>query len=108
MKNHKSIRMAWRDGREFVRGELTRSLERTGARNPPYVPYGAIALSENGFDAACYNDNSLADLDLSEAVRSDKFDCEDWNLRPLEWAELIGMAYEALLWDKEHDEKEQP
>lgn len=89
----KSIQAAWAEGRAYARGELERI-------DPQHELPGCTVLSENGFDAACYNQNTKQQLDLSEVRKADKCDCAEWGIRPTEWAEQIGMAYEALVWDR--------
>jgi hypothetical protein len=90
---------AWREGRHHIRAELANCLR----RDPVHRPYGYESIPDNTFAAACYNKNTEGDLKLSANVvltAADEADRRQWGLSEREWAEQIGMAYEAKLWDR--------
>lgn len=86
---------AWRDGRAVADAKLARSL----ATNPEHPPHGAAVLVDNTFAGACYNENTIADLDLTGCKKSNHADRRAWdNITAYDWAYQIGMAYAALTW----------
>ena len=92
---------AWRDGRQRIRAELANCLR----RDPLYRPYSCELIPDNTFAAACYNRNTENDLKLSASAMlttADEVDRRQWGLSEREWAEQIGMAYEAKCWDRTH------
>lgn len=61
-------------------------------------------IQENTFAAACYNDNTIAQLEKALAGRANKFDMKAWGLNPIQWREQIKMALAALRADAaEHE-----
>jgi hypothetical protein len=92
---------AWRDGRQHIRTELANCLR----RDPVHSPYGYESIPDNTFAAACYNKNAEDDLKLSVSIvltAADEADRRQWGLTEREWAQQIGMAYEAKRWDRTH------
>ena len=49
-------------------------------------------INENTFAAACYNDNTIEDLENALRGEADLTDCETWKLTPAEWREQIELA----------------
>jgi hypothetical protein len=90
------LETAWRAGRSAAEANLRTRL----AKDPEHSPYGAAAVGDNTFAAACYNDNTVADLDLTGCKKSDRSDRTTWRLSAYEWAYQIGVAYAALAWDR--------
>ena len=60
-----------------------------------------MKIQDNTFAAACYNQNSIAEL--NEALRNgpDAADMEEWGISPAEWSEHIKLAIAAKLEDEE-------
>lgn len=100
MATNETITASWLAGREYIRAELTKRL----AAAPAHAPYGCAPITSSTFAAACYDQNAIAELDLSSASADSiaAADCAAWSLTLAEWAKQIGMAYEAKLWDQEH------
>ena len=53
-------------------------------------------IAENTFAAACYNENSITDLETALAGVPDALDMAAWNLSVDEWRDQIEMAIAAL------------
>ena len=53
-------------------------------------------IAENTFAEACYNENSIKDLETALAGDPDKLDMAEWNLTAYEWRDQIKMAISAL------------
>jgi len=53
-------------------------------------------INENTFAAACYNQNSVAELREALANGADETDMRDWNLTADEWAAQIELAIAEL------------
>ncbi len=51
-------------------------------------------FNDNSFTAACYNDNTIADLEESTLMTADETDCKTWNISPHEWLRSIRLALE--------------
>lgn len=81
----------WKQGR----AETRRWIARCGSAN-----LGGDGQGQPGeFAGACYDMNSLSEMDLSAVLTADETDCEAWELTPAQWAFAIGRAYEARLND---------
>ncbi|MFL6544632.1 MAG: hypothetical protein ACJ8LM_05545 [Candidatus Udaeobacter sp.] len=96
-----SLLDAWREGRQHIRAELADWLR----RDPIHRPYGYESIPDNTFAAVCYDKNTEDDLKLSANIvltAADEADRRQWGLSEREWAEQVGMAYEAKLWDRAH------
>lgn len=52
-------------------------------------------IEDNTFAAACYEQNSIAELEEALANCPDKGDMEVWNLSPVEWQLEIELALAA-------------
>ena len=52
-------------------------------------------IRENTFAAACYDQNSIADLETALAEEPDPQDMADWGLTADEWREEIELAIAA-------------
>lgn len=58
--------------------------------------------TENTFAAACYNDNSIAELIESLALpQADETDCDNWDITPDEWWASIASALAWLILDRD-------
>jgi len=53
-------------------------------------------IIENTFAAACYNDNTIADLEEALAGPADAADMAAWGLTEQEWRDQIATALAAL------------
>ena len=96
-----SLLDAWREGRQHIRAELANWLR----CDPIHRPCGYEAIPDNTFAAVFYNKNTEDDLKLSATIvltAADEADRRQWGLSEREWAEQVGMAYEAKLWDRTH------
>lgn len=51
-------------------------------------------FSDNCFAAACYNNNSISDLEESSLMEADATDCTIWNITPDEWLHAIQLVIE--------------
>src|SRR3954453_8377714 len=92
---------AWREGRQYIRAELANRLR----RDPIHRPYGYESIPDNTFAAVCYDKNTEDDLKLSANIvltAADEADRRQWRMSEREWAEQVGMADEAKLWDRTH------
>lgn len=58
-------------------------------------------IQDNTFAAACYNQNSIAELEAALAGPVDKTDCETWGITPGAWRRQIALALDALREDAE-------
>jgi hypothetical protein len=48
---------------------------------------------DNNFATACYNDNTIAELEKSHTpADADRGDCKNWGITPQEWSEAIEAA----------------
>lgn len=55
-----------------------------------------IRIEDNTFAHACYDQNSIAELEAALAREAaDKMDCETWGITPTEWREQIKLALAA-------------
>jgi hypothetical protein len=54
-----------------------------------------IKIDENTFAAACYNQNSIADLEQCLIDGPDQTDMKTWNIDADEWIEQIELALAA-------------
>lgn len=53
---------------------------------------------DGNFAAACYNDNSLAELSAPHSPSdANKRDCETWGISPQEWSDAIEAARLAMV-----------
>ena len=52
-------------------------------------------LDDNSFAAACYNQNTVADLEEALQGEPDEGDMATWNLTPAEWRAQIEQALAA-------------
>lgn len=56
----------------------------------------------NGFAEACYDMNTVADLEFAMTQRqADKTDCETWRITPTQWRAAIAEALDAKIVNKE-------
>ena len=53
-------------------------------------------LQDNTFAAACYDQNSIEELELALSGSADQTDMQTWGLTEKQWREQIAMALEAL------------
>ena len=53
-------------------------------------------IAENTFAAACYDQNTIADLEVALAGAADELDMREWGLTEAEWREQIELAIAAL------------
>ncbi len=60
-----------------------------------------IHIQPNSFAAACYDDNTIAELQEALSEPADSIDCHAWGITPEEWYEQIKLALAALLEDKD-------
>lgn len=61
-------------------------------------------IIENTFAAACYNNNSIAELEAALAAAPDAADMRAWGLSEAEWREQIKLALEAKRADADQDD----
>ncbi len=55
-------------------------------------------IESGTFSEACYNDNSVTELQEALASRSaDKTDCKTWGITPTQWRNEINLALAAKL-----------
>jgi len=93
---------AWREGRIQAAYMLAESQR----IDPDTTPYGVAAIHDSDhFAGACYSENLLSDLDLTDCKKSDDADRRAWNLSAYDWAYQIGIAYAALTWNVKHNEE---
>jgi hypothetical protein len=52
-------------------------------------------IQDNTFAAACYDMNSIADLEAALVEGPDEIDMTAWNLTPHEWEQQIKLAITA-------------
>jgi hypothetical protein len=52
-------------------------------------------INENTFAAACYEMNSIAELEAAIAGPADKIDMKSWGLTEQEWRDQIALALKA-------------
>lgn len=52
-------------------------------------------ITENTFAAACFDQNSVAELEQALAGKADTADCAEWNLTPEQWRAEIELALAA-------------
>ena len=57
-------------------------------------------IADNTFAAACYEQNSVLELQLSLRREADKHDCAEWGITPEQWREQIEIALAAKLADR--------
>lgn len=56
----------------------------------------AIRIEDGTFAAACYEQNTIAELEIINARGfSDQADCSEWNLTAAEWRQQIALALAA-------------
>ena len=60
-----------------------------------------MTLADNTFAAACYDQNTIADLEAALAGEADVIDMQTWNLTESEWRSEITKAIAALRADAE-------
>lgn len=60
-----------------------------------------MSIRSNTFAEACYNTNSIAELEAALAGPADQTDCDTWGLTKAEWREQIKIALEAKRADAE-------
>lgn len=53
----------------------------------------------NGFAEACYNTNSVSELEEARAGNADRTDCAAWNITPEQWRAEILLALETAMAD---------
>lgn len=58
-------------------------------------------IAENTFAAACYDMNSIAELETALAGPADAADMRVWNLTEQEWRDQIALALKAKREDAE-------
>jgi hypothetical protein len=58
-------------------------------------------INENTFAAACYDMNSIAELEAALAGPADKADMRTWGLAEQEWRDEIALALKAKREDME-------
>ncbi len=56
-------------------------------------------INENTFAAACYDQNSVAELQTALAGEADANDMAEWGLTAAEWRAQIELALEAKMED---------
>lgn len=56
-----------------------------------------MKIQINTFAAACYDQNTVAELQAALAGSADAADCTTWGLTPQEWHDQIGVALKAKL-----------
>jgi hypothetical protein len=56
---------------------------------------GVSRIEGNTFAAACYDMNSIAELEESLQGDADRTDCENWSITPGEWRSQIELALAA-------------
>lgn len=61
-------------------------------------------IAENTFAAACYDQNTLADLEAKLSGEPDAIDMHDWNLTADEWRAQIALAIAASREDIANDD----
>lgn len=59
-----------------------------------------MKIEQGTFAEACYNSNSIAELQSALAGDADKTDCEEWNITADEWKQSVKDALAAKLADK--------
>lgn len=60
-----------------------------------------MSIQDNTFAAACYNDNSIAELEQALIDGPDATDMANWGLRESEWREQVEQALDELRADQE-------
>ena len=60
-------------------------------------------LLPHGFAEACYDMNSIEDLEQALTETADTTDCDEWDISPEEWRNQIEMALVALRHDRKMD-----
>lgn len=63
-------------------------------------------IETNTFAAACYDQNSIDELEEALAGQADATDCENWGLTPEEWRAEIELALAAKREDAAESEAE--
>ena len=49
-------------------------------------------IKDSTFAAACYDQNSIAELEAALSGPADKTDCENWGISPEQWRAEIAQA----------------
>jgi len=49
-------------------------------------------INENTFAAACFDQNTVAELEQALAGNADATDCSEWNITPEQWRSEIELA----------------
>lgn len=52
-------------------------------------------IANNTFAAACYDSNTVAELEAALRGPVDENDCKEWNITPEQWREQIQLALAA-------------
>lgn len=60
-----------------------------------------MSIQDNTFAAACYNDNSIAELEQALIDGPDATDMANWGLSEIEWREQVEHALAELRADQE-------
>jgi hypothetical protein len=60
-----------------------------------------MSIQDNTFAAACYNDNSIAELEQALSDGPDATDMKEWGLSESEWREQVEEALAELRADQE-------
>lgn len=61
-----------------------------------------IVLKENTFAAACYNMNSIEELEQALQGPADRTDMKEWGIGSSVWREQIQLALKAMKEDASH------
>jgi len=59
-----------------------------------------MSIEQNTFAEACYDMNSIAELEVALANEPDETDMKEWNLASDEWREQIEIALNELKSDE--------
>ena len=60
-----------------------------------------MSIQDNTFAAACYNDNTIAELEEALIDGPDASDMANWGISEIEWREQIELALTELRADEE-------
>lgn len=63
-------------------------------------------IKENSFAEACYNQNSIQDLEKALNEKANKSDCKAWEITANEWREQIKLALAARKEDLQEENNE--
>jgi hypothetical protein len=70
------------------------ALRKLLTENPEESP--SVFLTDNSFAAACYDNQTIKELNAAFNRDADPEECEAWGLSPSEWKENVEMALIAL------------